>query len=116
MAAALAGGIHYAGLGMSYSASRTFLLHRTEPEESMTPYISALAGSVSGAAMTMLTRSRAQALPAAFIWGFAGFAGQKALDSYRVRVRDHVDAEPRSIWDGKWSPLQRIAGKPDRIA
>ncbi|KAK5167675.1 uncharacterized protein LTR77_007374 [Saxophila tyrrhenica] len=107
-------GVQTFALGAAFWATRSGIVQAWTPGDQQLPSAdlikaSTIAGGVTGGAVALLTRGRANFLPGALMFSIFGFAGQMASNNlYKRREAAEHDAKPgfwRRMSDKPWSPV-----------
>ncbi|KAI1212316.1 uncharacterized protein F4807DRAFT_457816 [Annulohypoxylon truncatum] len=108
---AFAAGLQWFGLGSSYMASRSVLLHSWGGEKNATSSdrvkASGVAGGVAGMVGGMIRGPR-NIIPGILVFSTLGGAGEYLSQRFKNRSKDN-ESKPKSSWiDSKWSPVKRL--------
>lgn len=109
---ATASGIQTSVLGATFWACRSTFLHtRFAAEQSPGDFTKAstLAGGLSGGLVGLITRGRANVLPAAVMWSLFGCVGQVAYNRFSV-PRD--DQQQQLSKEGFWERMAKKSWSP----
>ncbi|KAI2471472.1 hypothetical protein F4781DRAFT_112567 [Annulohypoxylon bovei var. microspora] len=111
---AFVAGLQWFGLGSTYMASRSVLLHSWGSEENTTPSdrvkASGVAGGVSGMVGGMIRGPR-NIIPGILVFSTLCGAGEYLSQRFEKRSKES-DPKPKSSWlDSKWSPVKRLSDK-----
>ncbi|KAI0887092.1 uncharacterized protein GGS22DRAFT_104236 [Annulohypoxylon maeteangense] len=111
---AFVAGLQWFGLGSTYMASKSVLLHSWGGEENITlsdrVKASGTAGGVSGMVGGMIRGPR-NIIPGILVFGTLGGVGEYLSQRFKDSSRNK-ESKPKSSWlDSRWSPMRKLSDK-----